>query len=92
MDLLTNNLCRVWIQRLVLQETNLDEFCLILRKKCPYLEFFWSVFSRIWTEYRDLLRKTPNTDTYYAVLLNWEPMISFAAPAIKVNFNFMHWA
>ena len=22
-----------------------------LRKKCPYLEFFWSVFSRIRTEY-----------------------------------------
>ena len=21
-----------------------------LRKKCPYSEFFWSVFSRIWTE------------------------------------------
>ena len=25
-------------------------------KKCPYSEFFWSVFSRIWTEYGDLLR------------------------------------
>ena len=24
-----------------------------LRKKCPYLEFFWSVFSRIWAEYGD---------------------------------------
>ena len=22
-----------------------------LREKCPYLELFWSVFSRIWTEY-----------------------------------------
>ena len=24
-----------------------------LRKRCPYLELFWSVFSRIWTEYRE---------------------------------------
>ena len=37
--------------------------------------FFWSVFSRIWTEYWDLqstgkygLEKTPNLDTFYAVL------------------------
>ena len=22
-----------------------------LRKNCPYSEFFWSLFSRIWTEY-----------------------------------------
>ena len=22
-----------------------------LRKKCPYSELFWSLFSRIWTEY-----------------------------------------
>ena len=32
-----------------------------LLKKCSYLEFFWSVFSRIQT------RKTPITDTFYAV-------------------------
>ena len=32
---------------------------LILRKKCPYSEFFWSVFSRIRTEYGDLLCKCP---------------------------------
>ena len=30
-----------------------------LREKCPNAEFFWSVFSCIWTEYRDLLRKSP---------------------------------
>ena len=28
-----------------------------LREKCPNTEFFWSFFSRIWTEHRDLLRK-----------------------------------
>ena len=27
--------------------------------KCPYSEFFWSLFSRIRTEYGDLLRKSP---------------------------------
>ena len=32
-----------------------------LRKKCPYSEFFWSAFSRIWTEYRDILRISPNS-------------------------------
>ena len=26
-----------------------------LREKCPYSEFFWSVFSRIWTEYGEIL-------------------------------------
>ena len=31
---------------------------LILRKKSPYLEFFLSVFSRIRTEYKDLIHKS----------------------------------
>ena len=30
-----------------------------LRKKCPYSEFFWSAFSRIWTEYGEILRISP---------------------------------
>ena len=52
-----------------------------LREMCPYSEFFWSVFSCIQTEYGKILcispysvrmrekqtRKTPNTDTFYAV-------------------------
>ena len=49
-----------------------------LREKCPYSEFFWSVFSRIRTEYGVSLRiqsecgkirtrKTPNTDTFHVV-------------------------
>ena len=52
------------------------------RKICPNSEFFWSVFSHIWTEYWHLLckslriqskcgeirtRKTLNTDTYYTM-------------------------
>ena len=55
---------------------------LSLHEKCPYLEFFWSVLSRIRTEYGKILRiplriqsecgkirsrKTPNTDTFHAV-------------------------
>ena len=30
-----------------------------LRKICPYSELFWSVFSRIWTEYGEILRISP---------------------------------
>ena len=32
---------------------------LSLREKCQYLEFFWSVFSRIRTEYGEILRISP---------------------------------
>ena len=52
-----------------------------LHKKCPYLGLFWSVFSRIWSEYREIwsisphsvqmremwTRITPNTDTFHKV-------------------------
>ena len=49
-----------------------------LREKCPYSKFFWSVFSRIWTEYGVSLRiqskcgkiktrKTPKADTFHAL-------------------------
>ena len=34
-----------------------------LHKKCQYSELFWSLFSRIRT------RTTPNTDTFYEVLI-----------------------
>ena len=54
---------------------------LTLREECPYSELFWSAFSRIWTEYGEILRIspysvrmremrariTPNTDTIYTV-------------------------
>ena len=30
----------------------------LLRKNCPYSDFFWSVFSRIWTEYGMKLKKS----------------------------------
>ena len=58
---------------------NLDLF-LALRKKFPYSQFFWSIFSRIWTEYEYFVilriqsecgkiwtKKTPNMSTFHAV-------------------------
>ena len=30
-----------------------------MRKKCPYFELFWSVFSRIRTDYGEILRISP---------------------------------
>ena len=37
-----------------------------LSEKCPYLEFFWSIFSRIHTKFKEIrTRKTPNS--FYAV-------------------------
>ena len=33
-----------------------------LREKVPYSEFLWSVFSHIWTEYREILRISPYKD------------------------------
>ena len=32
---------------------------ILVHENCPYLEFFWSVFSRIWTEYWEILRISP---------------------------------
>ena len=34
------------------------QFIITLREKCPNTEFFWSVFSRIWNEYGEILRDT----------------------------------
>ena len=33
-----------------------------LHEKCPYSEFFWSLFSRIWTEYGKI--RSPNAEKY----------------------------
>ena len=55
-----------------------------LREKCPYLELFWFIFSRIRTEYGEIhrispysaeygkmrTRMTPNTDTFYSLDCN----------------------
>ena len=61
---------------------NEDRALKALRKKYPYLEFFWSVFSCIRIEYGEILhciqakcwkirtRKTANTETFHAVRVN----------------------
>ena len=41
-----------WVKKMFLIE-------ILLHEKSPNTEFFWSVFSRIWTEYGDLHRKYP---------------------------------
>ena len=38
-----------------------DCVCLTAWEKCPYSEFFWSVLPLIWTEYRKILRISPNS-------------------------------
>ena len=35
-----------------------------LRENCPNTEFFWSAFSRIWTEYEYLSVFSPNAGKY----------------------------
>ena len=47
----TNELYKISIKKKALPFT--------LRKNCPYLELFWSVFSRIRTEYEDILPISP---------------------------------
>ena len=71
----------------------------LLSEKCPYLKFFWSLFSRIRTEYVEIrvslpiqseygkirTKKTPNTDTFYAVLTNSSYNVSFYKVKIKLH-------
>ena len=37
----------------------LNSASVIMSKKCPYSEGFWSAFSRIWAEYGEILRISP---------------------------------
>ena len=61
--------------------------CHPLREKCPYSELFWSVFSRIWTEYGEIFRISlysvqmwENVDQHnseYGHFLRSDPLIYF---------------
>ena len=52
----------------LLEEKYLSYSKPILREKCPNTEFFWSVFSCIRTEYRNIrTRKPPSLGTFHAV-------------------------
>ena len=47
-----------------------------LRKKCPYLELFWSAFPSIRTEYGKMRNRiTPNTNTFQAVNHYVHPLV-----------------
>ena len=64
--------------------TNSDWYS--LRKKCPYSEFFWSVFSRIQSECGKVrTRITPNTDTFHAVTKENKVYQDENYPAKSVN-------
>ena len=44
----------------------------ILPERCPYSEFYWSIFVRNRTEHGEIRsRKTPNTNTFYGVFVMW---------------------
>ena len=64
---------------------------LTLGKKCPYLELFWSLFSRIRTEYGQIrTRATPNMDTFQldrliALIEDDEIMVSFDVTFLYTN-------
>ena len=62
----TVNIVTIWVNN-----CSLKIYEKILREKCPYSEFFWSLFSRIRTEYREIFhisdQKTPNMDSFHAV-------------------------
>ena len=56
---------------------------LSIHEKHPYSEFFWSVFSRIWSisPYSVWIRenrtsKIPNIDTFHLVIFNWQRIVN----------------
>ena len=71
-------------------------------KKCPYSELFWSIFSRIWTEYGEIwvslriksecgkmwTRVTPNTDIFHAVCQE----IIFRLKVTFFTLSSLHWS
>ena len=50
--LLVGSLCKKGVKTEIYRK-------ITLRKKCPYSELFWSAFSRIRTEYGEILRISP---------------------------------
>ena len=74
-----------------------QEVWLTLRDKCPYSEFFWSEFSRIRTEYGEIIRVSPysvrmleNTDqknSQYAHILRSNEYVRFIYLFISTLFQ-----
>ena len=62
-------------------------------KKSPYSEFFWSLFSRIRIEYGKIrTRKTPKTDTFYAVYVKLKNQCITSRAIQKTNFIKERWS
>ena len=68
--------------------------CESLRRKCPYLEFFWPVSSRIRTEYPYLTVLGQNAGIYgpgklqiQAHYRQWMVIFSCEEPSIMMNFS-----
>ena len=55
------------IKFFVLNYVSLNLSFLPLREKCPYSQFFWSVFSRIRTEYGEILVYGVVVTLYYSI-------------------------
>ena len=55
-DLGVNRAALIRGQRLFRSEC---QRCFVNLEKCPYLEFFWYVFSHIWTDCEEIIRITP---------------------------------
>ena len=67
---------------------------LTLREKCLYSEFFWSVFSRIWTEYGEMQSISPysvqmwkNTDQKNSEFGHFAPSVRDAAFEMQLSFH-----
>ena len=59
--------------------------CLSVPKKCPYWEFFWSVFSHIRTEYGDLQSKKHRIRTLFTECLNYRTSLQSAFTCSKLT-------
>ena len=63
-----------------------------LREKCPFSEFFWSVFCRVWTEYREILRNSivskhgPN-GLFYSLMLRTMLYYNLFLSNVHQNLN-----
>ena len=83
-NFLRNTSCGCFWRQYFCETINDYSHTLALLENYPYSEFFWSAFSRIWTEYQETeylsvfqskygktrTRKTPNMDTFYAVSIS----------------------
>ena len=71
-----------------------QEVCLItLRERCPYVEFFWSVFSRIRTKYQNLGRFLIwawNLKLKYSVLFCIENLIKNFWITLQTDIRFTY--